>query len=105
MQAFAALNIQFCDGEDLMMLYWGFWTLIQVGSVIAILGIALNQWKTLRDAKLPPWPTALGTPVLVIAGFGHGCWVYLKSARRKFRGKDDDNRSTSSEDELRMSRT
>jgi hypothetical protein len=71
----------------------------------AIFWTLLNQWKTLRDAKLPPWPTALGTPVLVIAGFGHGCWVYLKSARRKFRGKDDDNRSTSSEDELRMSRT
>jgi hypothetical protein len=48
MEAFAAFNIQICDGEDLMMLYWGFWTLIQVGSVIAIFGIMLNQWYSLR---------------------------------------------------------
>src|SRR6202021_1520377 len=59
MEAFAAFNIQFCDGEDLMMLYWGFWTLIQVGSVIAILGIGLNQWYSLREKEHPPWNVAL----------------------------------------------
>jgi len=71
MEAFAAFSIQFCDGEGLMMLYWGFWTLIQVGSLIAIFGIMLNQWYSLGDKEHPPWNVALRTPVLVIAALGH----------------------------------
>lgn len=54
-----------------MMLYWGFWSLLQVGSLIAILGIVLNQAYGLQNRAEPPWATALGTPVLVIAAFGH----------------------------------
>jgi hypothetical protein len=87
MEAFAAFSIQFCDGEDLMMLYWGFWTLIQVGSLIAIFGIMLNQWYSLREKEHPPWSVALGTPVLVIAALGHAWQSCVKTAWRKWMGK------------------
>ena len=86
MEAFAAFSIQFCDGEDLMMLYWGFWTLLQVGSLIAIFGIMLNQWYTLREKEHPPWNVALGTPVLVIAALGHAWQSCVKNAWRKWHG-------------------
>lgn len=87
MEAFAAFSIQFCDGEDLMMLYWGFWTLIQVGSLIAIFGIMLNQWYSLREKELPPWNVALGTPVLVIAALGHAWQSCVRTVWRKWTGK------------------
>ncbi|TVY85905.1 hypothetical protein LAWI1_G008372 [Lachnellula willkommii] len=32
LECFALFNIQYCDGEDLMQLYWGFWSVLQVGS-------------------------------------------------------------------------
>jgi hypothetical protein len=35
-ECFALFNIEFCDVEDLMMLYWGFWSVLQVGSNITI---------------------------------------------------------------------
>lgn len=71
MEAFALLALQFCDGEDLMSLYWSTWTMIQVGSLIAIMGIILALGHSLRNRKHPPWALALGTPVLVIAGVLH----------------------------------
>ncbi|GAB0137668.1 hypothetical protein EsDP_00005925 [Epichloe bromicola] len=71
MEAYALLALQFCDGEDLMSLYWSTWTMIQVGSLIAMMGIILALGHTLRNRKHPPWALALGTPVLVIAGLLH----------------------------------
>lgn len=71
MEAYALLALQFCDGEDLMSLYWSTWTMIQVGSLIAIVGIILALFHTLQNRTHPPWALALGTPVLVIAGFLH----------------------------------
>ncbi|ODA83540.1 hypothetical protein RJ55_02054 [Drechmeria coniospora] len=71
MEAYALLALQFCDGENLMSLYWSTWTMIQVGSLIAIVGIILALLHSLRNRKHPPWALALGTPVLVIAGFLH----------------------------------
>ncbi|KZZ88199.1 hypothetical protein AAL_08181 [Moelleriella libera RCEF 2490] len=71
MEAYALLALQFCDGEDLMSLYWSTWTMIQVGSLIAIVGIILALCHTLRNRQHPPWALALGTPVLVIAGVLH----------------------------------
>ncbi|KAH7318091.1 hypothetical protein B0I35DRAFT_409036 [Stachybotrys elegans] len=71
MEAYALLALQFCDGEDLMSLYWSTWTMIQVGSLIAMVGIILALAHSLRDRQHPPWALALGTPVLVIAGFLH----------------------------------
>ncbi|KAL2017554.1 hypothetical protein VTK56DRAFT_1988 [Thermocarpiscus australiensis] len=71
MEVYALLALQFCDGEDLMQLYWSTWTMLQVGSVIAIFGILLAVFNSLRGNKNPPWALALGTPVLVVAGIGH----------------------------------
>ncbi|KAH6619800.1 hypothetical protein B0J18DRAFT_254295 [Chaetomium sp. MPI-SDFR-AT-0129] len=71
MEVFALMALQFCDGEDLMPLYWSTWTMMQVGSVIAIMGIMLAMFNSLRGSKNPPWALALGTPVLVVAGIGH----------------------------------
>ncbi|KAG5973820.1 hypothetical protein E4U55_000266 [Claviceps digitariae] len=71
MEAFALLALQFCDGEDLMSLYWSTWTMLQVGSLIALMGIVLALLFSHRNRKHPPWALALGTPVLVIAGLLH----------------------------------
>ncbi|KAG5933554.1 hypothetical protein E4U53_000951 [Claviceps sorghi] len=71
LEAFALLALQFCDGEDLMSLYWSTWTMLQVGSLIALLGIVLALLFSHRNRKHPPWALALGTPVLVIAGLLH----------------------------------
>jgi hypothetical protein len=92
---FALFNIQFCDGEDLMSLYWGFYTLIGVGSLIAIFGISLNQWYALKEQTLPPWSVALGTPVLVIAALGDVLHFAVRSLwkRWKARGGEDLSRS------------
>ncbi|KAM0286982.1 hypothetical protein ACHAQH_000667 [Verticillium albo-atrum] len=87
MEVFALLALQFCDGEDLMSLYWSTWTMIQVGSLIAVCGIVLALMHTLRDRKNPPWALALGTPVLVVAGL----FNFLQSciSRRISRAKDN----------------
>ncbi|KAH9887870.1 hypothetical protein F4778DRAFT_773722 [Xylariomycetidae sp. FL2044] len=71
MEVYCLLALQFCDGEDLMSLYWSTWTMLQLGSEIAILGIVLAVWHHLYDIRHPLWALALGTPVLVVAGFGH----------------------------------
>ncbi|KAK5994103.1 hypothetical protein PT974_07543 [Cladobotryum mycophilum] len=71
MEAYALLALQFCDGEDLMNLYWSTWTMIQIGSLIAMMGIILALAHSLRNRRHPPWALALGTPVLVIAGILH----------------------------------
>ncbi|KAH6988097.1 hypothetical protein BGZ61DRAFT_474675 [Ilyonectria robusta] len=71
MEAYAIMALQFCDGEDLISLYWSTWTMVQVGSLIAMVGIILAMAHSLSDRRHPPWALALGTPVLVIAGFLH----------------------------------
>lgn len=53
MEAYALLALQFCDGEDLMSLYWSTWTMIQVGSLIAIMGVILAMIHTLRNKRHP----------------------------------------------------
>lgn len=53
MEVYALMALQFCDGEDLMPLYWSTWTMMQVGSVIAILGILLTIFNSLRGSKNP----------------------------------------------------
>ncbi|CAG8974279.1 hypothetical protein HYALB_00010347 [Hymenoscyphus albidus] len=86
-ECFAAFNIQFCDGEDLIQLYWGFWSILQVGSLIAIVGVMVQFWIVLSGYGTPPWGVALGTPVLVFAAF---IWVLrytFKGAWKKARGR------------------
>lgn len=53
MEAYALLALQFCDGENLMSLYWSTWTMIQVGSLIAMVGIILALLNSLRNRKHP----------------------------------------------------
>jgi ABC-type maltose transport system permease subunit len=53
MEVYALMALQFCDGEDLMPLYWSTWTMMQVGSVIAIFGILLAISNSLRGRKNP----------------------------------------------------
>lgn len=53
MEVFTLLALQFCDGEDLMSLYWSTWTMLQLGSEIAILGVALAFYHALFDIKHP----------------------------------------------------
>lgn len=87
-EVFALLNIEFCDGEDLIFLYWSFWGFLQVGSIIAIFGVILNLWIALSDVHTPSWAVALGTPVLVFAALH---WILQFLWRRtwlKFTGKD-----------------
>jgi hypothetical protein len=53
MEVFCLLALQFCDGEDLMSLYWSTWTMLQLGSEIAVLGIVLAFYHALFDIKHP----------------------------------------------------
>ncbi|TPX16762.1 uncharacterized protein E0L32_003703 [Thyridium curvatum] len=84
METFALLALQFCDGEDLLQLYWSTFTMVQIGSVVAIFGVMLSVWHSLRGRKHPPWALALGTPVLVIAGLGH---FFNAALQRKIKEK------------------
>jgi hypothetical protein len=53
MEAYSILALQFCDGEDLISLYWSTWTMIQIGSLIAMIGIILALAHTLRGRQHP----------------------------------------------------
>lgn len=53
MEVFALMALQFCDGEDLMALYWSTWTVMQIGSLIAIFGVLLAGFHTIRGRKHP----------------------------------------------------
>lgn len=85
MEVYALLALQFCDGEDLMSLYWSTWMMIQVGSLIAMVGIILAMCHSLKESKHPPWALALGTPVLVIAGVMHLFHNTTKSRVKKMK--------------------
>jgi uncharacterized BrkB/YihY/UPF0761 family membrane protein len=98
LECFALFNIEFCDGEDLTQMYWGFWSILQVGSLIAIGGVLIQFWIILSGVGTPPWAVALGTPVLVFAAlawmFKHifdGIWQKYRS--RYIYGDDDGNSS------------
>ncbi|KAK3336004.1 hypothetical protein B0T19DRAFT_25498 [Cercophora scortea] len=87
MEVFALLALQFCDGEDLMSLYWSTWTMMQVGALIAIVGILLAVFNGLRGNKNPPWALALGTPVLVVAGIGHAFHGSMRKRVKRVRSR------------------
>ncbi|KAK1769871.1 hypothetical protein QBC33DRAFT_556294 [Phialemonium atrogriseum] len=103
-EVFALLALQFCDGEDLMPLYWAAWTALQVGALIAILGILLAASHTVRGGEHPPWALALGTPVLVVAGLGHVVQAAMLKRIRGARRWSPCGRGARSEDNLAMSR-
>ena len=86
-ETFCLLALQFCDGEDLMSLYWSTWTMMQVGSQIAIGGVVLALWHSLCNVKHPIWALAMGTPVLVVAGLGHVISLCLHKMYKKAKAK------------------
>jgi hypothetical protein len=91
MEIFALFNVEYCYGEDLTQLYWGFWSVLQVGSNIAIFGVMLQLWIVLADVDSPSWAVALGTPVLVFAALG---WIFgqiSKGICRKVLGREVDD--------------
>jgi uncharacterized membrane protein YGL010W len=100
LEAFALFNIEYCDGEDLMQLYWGFWSILQVGSLIAIGGVMVQFWIVMGAVETPSWAVALGTPVLVFAALG---WVFRfigKRAWARATGKEvEDTESEGSDQE------
>lgn len=53
MEVYALLALQFCDGEDLMSLYWSTWTTLQLGSLVAMFGIILAATNQIRGRKNP----------------------------------------------------
>ena len=53
MEAFCLMALQFCDGEDLISLYLSTWTMIQVGSLIAMVGIILALVHSLQEKSHP----------------------------------------------------
>jgi hypothetical protein len=55
-EVFCLLALQFCDGEDLMSLYWATWTMLQMGAEIAVLGIVLALWHQICDIRQPYVP-------------------------------------------------
>ncbi|KAJ5046614.1 uncharacterized protein L3040_003852 [Drepanopeziza brunnea f. sp. 'multigermtubi'] len=100
LECFAAFNIQYCDGEDLMQLYWGFWSVLQVGSNIAILGVMVQFWIVLGDVETPSWAVALGTPILVFAALGfvfRAIWIDFlqKLGRKRKQAAPDEERGES----------
>jgi hypothetical protein len=68
MEVYTLLALQFCDGEDLMALYWSTWTMIQVGSLIAVVGIILALCHTIKDRKHPyvPYPSRISHTVVSV---------------------------------------
>ena len=52
-EVYALLAMQFCEGEDLMAMFWSSWMVLQVGSEVAILGILLAVYHTMRGHKHP----------------------------------------------------
>ena len=54
-----------------MYLWYPAWGILSLGSVIAMIGVSINQIYGLRNHKLPPFSTALGTPILVFLAFSH----------------------------------
>lgn len=90
-EVLALFNIEFCDGENLMQMYWGFWSVLQVGSNIAILGVMVQFWIVLGDHETPSWAVALGTPVLVFAALGFvlkSVWLQFWDRCRGKRGTE-----------------
>ena len=53
LEVFVLFNIQYCDGEDLMQLSWGFWSVLQVGSCVAIFGTMLQLCIVMGNVEKP----------------------------------------------------
>ncbi len=82
METFTLLALQFCDGEDLIMLYWSTWSMLQIGSVVAICGVMLSVFHSLRDRKHPSVspltsPRRRSADQISTTGRGRWHWAHL----------------------------
>jgi hypothetical protein len=93
-QVLAIIALQHCHHEDLLGLYWPLWTLLGLGSTIAMVGVCINQAYGLLEQDLPPFGTALGTPVLVVCAIIHLIWNLSKDKLKKLKRKSDKNLET-----------
>ena len=82
-QVLAIIALQHCHHEALLGLYWPVWTLLGLGSSIAMAGVVLSQVYGLQQHELPPFGTALGTPVLVVCSIGHYIYTQVLECRKK----------------------
>ncbi|KAG0649675.1 hypothetical protein D0Z07_3788 [Hyphodiscus hymeniophilus] len=80
LEGLAGTALMYCQQHKVINFYWAMWGLTQVGSLIAIIGVTIHQWTSLKQHKTPPWNIALGTPILVItaAAFLFGNWIKKK---------------------------
>jgi hypothetical protein len=73
-QVLAIISLQHCWHEDLLGLYWPLWTLLGLGSTVAMLGVVVNQIYGLLEHELPCFSVGMGTPVLVVCAIVHLLW-------------------------------
>ncbi|KAE9376959.1 hypothetical protein N431DRAFT_188059 [Stipitochalara longipes BDJ] len=90
MQVMAIFALQHCHKEDLLGLYWPLWTLLGLGSSIAMLGVVITQLYGLHGHDLPPFNVALGTPLLIVSGLGHFLFTWGQKKWEKYRQKNKD---------------
>ncbi|KAI0521421.1 hypothetical protein F5B22DRAFT_662544 [Xylaria bambusicola] len=95
-EVFCLFGMQFCVEEPLIILYWSPWSILQFGSVIAILGVNLALLHHLCDMEHPQWALALGTPVLVVAGFGHLLTVIIRKLYSNVKTRRESSKTQSS---------
>jgi hypothetical protein len=94
-QILALHAINYCYSEPLMHLYYPVLTLVSLTSTIAILGTCVNQAHVLLNRELPPFATALGTPVLVICATVHLAHIGFEHLQQKYSGIGDEQQSIS----------
>jgi len=87
LQALDILALQWCHEEPLVGFYWPIWTLIGVGSCIAMLGVIISQTYSLRGHEPPSYTVALGTPVLVASASGDFVKAEFDALRQKIKDK------------------
>lgn len=71
LEAIAGVALNWCHQHPYINFYWAVWGLLQVGTLLAICGVTVHHWASLKDKDLPPWNVALGTPVLIVAAMCH----------------------------------
>ncbi len=85
MQVLAILSLQHCHKEFLLGLYWPLWTLLGLGSSIAMCGVVISQIYSLKGHEPPKYTIALGTPVLVVSACGDFVATEVEKLHRKIK--------------------
>jgi len=89
-QVLSIISLQHCWHEDLLGLYWPLWTLLGLGSTVAMLGVVVNQIYGLLEHELPGFSVGMGTPVLVVCAIVHLLWSVAAKKMNERRSKRSD---------------